>query len=199
MNFLFSLLLSWITLQCFHASDLYSEMCEKDVDQFCPNLHSVYDRQVCLRKTPNKISMPCRQYLELDKPVIIESCSKEIVTFCNKVTTPETHLIYECLLGVLGDDLSSSCQEALASDRGIIQPSEKTIEQPVSVWGSCVRYLFEISEGFLSIQLQLIPMDWSTKLRGMRNEAIEGNIDEETIVLSDNEVDVEIDQMKTNE
>mmetsp|Transcript_3240 Transcript_3240/g.3531 ORF Transcript_3240/g.3531 Transcript_3240/m.3531 type:complete len:190 (-) Transcript_3240:181-750(-) len=189
MNFILSLILAWITLlQCFHASDLYYEMCGKDVDQFCPNLHSVSDSQVCLRKTPNRISMPCRQYLELDKPAIIESCSQEIVSFCSKVTA-ETHLIYECLLGVLGDDLSSSCQEALASDRGINQPSEKTIKQPVSVWESCVRYLFEISEGFLSMQLQLIATDWSAKLRGMRNEAI----DEATIVLSDNDVDVEID------
>lgn len=175
MNFILSLILAWITLlQCFHASDLYYEMCGKDVDQFCPNLHSVSDSQVCLRKTPNRISMPCRQYLELDKPAIIESCSQEIVSFCSKVTA-ETHLIYECL--------------ALASDRGINQPSEKTIKQPVSVWESCVRYLFEISEGFLSMQLQLIATDWSAKLRGMRNEAI----DEATIVLSDNDVDVEID------
>mmetsp|Transcript_26376 Transcript_26376/g.28778 ORF Transcript_26376/g.28778 Transcript_26376/m.28778 type:complete len:219 (-) Transcript_26376:105-761(-) len=216
MTFILFLLLSCIIiLRSLLASDLYYEMCGKDVDQFCTKSKSVSDSQDCLRMMRDTISMPCLQYLELDKPSIIESCSQEITKYCNNIT-PDVDYVNDCLSGVLGEELSSDCQEALLlahHGREILQSSSVAAHQPGGIWCSCVRYFVKISEGFMAMQIPLTAKNLSPKLRGMQGNIKEGSIfffDDDNIHRSspegtpadgddddgedDNDVEIEIDQ-----
>lgn len=170
-------------------------ICTNDLTEFCGmdqyspySVQSISDSRACLRKNRDSISKHCLNYLELDKPSIIESCFTEMKTYCNKVI-PGGFRIHSCLSAVSVGDLSPSCQEALAYDQEIIQPRGETENLPnafVSVWSRWVGYFVQISE-LIAMQMRLSRGNLSPNLRGFRIIGIQGNDDERVIFLSDDD------------
>lgn len=107
--------------------------CAKDQEQFCkveflPTdvVQSFYNTRSCLRKHQDVISKQCLNYLELEKPSIIEACLTELKTFCG--VEPGCFRAHLCLSEVSVDDISLSCQEALDKDEETFLASNVIME-----------------------------------------------------------------------
>ncbi len=151
----------WIisTIFACNVKDTDIGVCAKDVKQFCEielfpyTVQSVYESRACLRKNRDRISNECLVYLELDKPSIIESCFPEMKTSCSNVV-PGCFNIYSCLSGVLLEDLSADCQEALVHDQEFTGPKEDPVTPAkgyrLALWNSWTKSFTEITKKVLA-------------------------------------------------
>jgi len=131
--------------------------CVKDVELYCKvelfpyTVQSIFDSRDCLRKNRDFVSKECLDYLELDKPSIIESCFVEMKTSCSNVV-PGCFNIRSCLSGLVVDELSPSCQEALLHDQENMGNKTNTLlpafRITVNSWTKYVfTFLSQISQG----------------------------------------------------
>mmetsp|Transcript_16033 Transcript_16033/g.17369 ORF Transcript_16033/g.17369 Transcript_16033/m.17369 type:complete len:230 (+) Transcript_16033:54-743(+) len=151
----------WIisTIFACNVKDTDIGVCAKDVKQFCEidlfpyTVQSVYESRACLRKNRDRISNECLVYLELDKPSIIEFCFPEMKTSCSNVV-PGCFNIYSCLSGVLLEDLSADCQEALVHDQEFTGPKEDPVTPAkgyrLALWNSWTKSFTEITKKVLA-------------------------------------------------
>lgn len=193
------LVLSCIILQIItQACDLYdtdTAVCAKDLEDLCgvnsfpDTVQSLYDSRNCLRKNRDLISKECLNYLEFEKPSIVDSCFTEMKTYCATVP-PGGFRIHSCLSAVPTNDLSPNCQEALAYDQKIIQ-ERGTVNQgdafPAAFWSTWAKYLAQVPRMFVEMQIQFTQVA-SNNLRGsVTYIEIEGNEDEGSIFLADDD------------
>ncbi len=156
-------------------------VCVKDVETYCKNelfpytVQSILDSRDCLRKNRDFVSKACLDYLELDKPSIIESCLEEMKTSCSNVV-PGCFNIRSCLSGVSVDELSPICQDALLHDQENIGSKANTLLPAfrIAVLNNWTKYVFT----FLS------QVSKGSYLRGSMSIEIIGNDEEGSIYLS---------------
>ncbi len=113
-------------------------------------VQSIYDSRDCLRKNRDFVSKACLDYLELDKPSIIESCLEEMKTSCSNVV-PGCFNIRSCLSGVSVDELSRGCQEALVQN----QDNTPSTGSRIALWDSWTKSFSKVSEFVFSTLSQV--------------------------------------------
>jgi len=193
----------FVVLLCFIfqvalACDLYdgdNAVCAKDLEELCgvnsfpDTVQSLYDSRMCLRKNRDVISKECLDYLEFDKPSIVDSCFTEMKTYCANVA-PGGFRVHSCLSAVATNDLSPNCQKALAYDQQIIQERGTTNQGdafPAAFWSTWAKYLAQVPRIFVQMQIQFTQVS-SKNLRGsVTYIEIEGTGEEGTIFLADDD------------
>lgn len=127
----FQVYLLFVTITCsvIFACDVYDtdtavcayeleKLCE--LDSFPTTIQSIYDSRACLKKNRDILSTSCLNYLEFDKPSVIESCLVEMKTYCRNVD-PGGFRLHGCLLGMSNEERTADCSKALVYDEEIIR------------------------------------------------------------------------------
>jgi hypothetical protein len=134
------LLRALLLLSVVASFELYSSdtgICAKDLEEYCgitsnpDTIQSLYDSRSCLRRNRQLLTKECVNYLELEKPSIVDSCFIEMKSYCLKVN-PGAYRVHNCLLSVPSTDLSQNCKIALAYDQQILQESSSSSSSSVS-------------------------------------------------------------------
>lgn len=152
--------------------------CENDVERFCKvdssptTIEYLNDIRVCLRENQGFITNQCLMFLALDKPSLIESCFPEMKAYCSNLGVDMVR-IHDCLSGVLDEELSPDCQEALDISQVIVQEAR---DPPVRF--SWTRFLIQFSQPLSSTKND-------NNLRGVT--FIEIRTDKGSIFLSDDD------------
>jgi hypothetical protein len=107
-----------------------------------------------LSKNKELITEECLEYLELEKPSIVDSCFTEMKTYCLQVS-PGSFRIHNCLSAVAEEDLSPNCKVALTYDQQIIQEKGAMLGSEAlesSFWTTWATYLATMKD--LMVQKQ---------------------------------------------
>jgi len=160
----------WVAL-C-RACDLYdtdTAVCAKDLEEICgmnafpDSIQALHDSRNCLRKSKDLVSKECVDYLELDKPSIVDSCFTEMKTYCMKVV-PGAFRIHNCLSGIDESDISPGCQTALTYDQKLIQEkgsifsslTDNTNNNPAAFWSTWASYIEQLTKDVVKTKTEFL-------------------------------------------